>query len=239
MCTVTLVPDAGGVRIVCNRDEQRSRADALPPVLRRTPSGSAMYPIDPSSGGTWIGVNDRGLAAVLLNRTVPRAPFRREAALSRGVIVPALLACSSIYAAVEAVNAFDCRQFEPFTVVLADRTRGVAFTSGSTRCTHDCFDVSAPQLFTSSSLGDQIVEPPRRLLFERLIMGAADRLAGQFCFHRHHWSGARHVSVWMERDDAATVSRTTIDLDESGARMEYESTPSTCRARLSASPWRR
>jgi transport and Golgi organization protein 2 len=222
MCTVTLVPYADGVRIVCNRDEQRSRADALPPASRQTSSGSATYPIDPASGGTWIGMNDRGLAAILLNRTPPRAPFRRDAALSRGVIVPSLLACGSIDAAVETVNALDCRQFEPFTVVLSNRTCGVSFTSGSTRCTRDCFDISTPQLFTSSSLGDRFVEPPRRLLFERLIVAAADRLAGQFRFHRHHWADARHVSVCMQRDDAATVSRTTIDLAASVVHFDYE-----------------
>jgi len=184
-----------------------------------------MYPIDPLSGGTWIGVNDSGLAAAVLNRTPSPAPARRAATLSRGVIVPALLGCRSIDAAVEAIDALDCRLFEPFTVVLADRTRGVSFRSGSTRCTRKSFDVSAPQLFTSSSLGDRIVEPPRRLLFERLILRAADRLAGQFRFHRHQWPDARHVSVCMRRDDAATVSRTTIDLESSGVRMEYESTP--------------
>jgi len=225
MCTVTLIPHAGGVRIVSNRDEQRSRADALTPASRQTSRGSAMYPIDPSSGGTWIGVNDSGLAAVLLNRTLPPAAARHTATLSRGVIVPALLACGSIDAAIEAVRAFDCQQFEPFTVVLSNRTRGVSFTSGSTRCTRERFDASAPQLFTSSSLGDRIVGPPRRLLFERLIVADADRLAGQFRFHRHQWADARHISVCMQRDDAATVSRTTIDLAASGVRMEYESTP--------------
>jgi transport and Golgi organization protein 2 len=222
MCTVTIVPRADGVRLVCNRDEQRSRAHALPPATRQTASGFAMYPIDPSSGGTWIGVNDSGLVVVLLNRTLPPAAARRTATLSRGVIVPAVLACGSIDAAVEAIDALDCRQFEPFTVVLSNRTRGVSFTSVSTRCTRECFDVSAPRLFTSSSLGDRLVEPPRQLLFERLIAGAADRLAGQFRFHRHHWAGARHVSVCMERDDAATVSRTTIDLVKSGIHLDYE-----------------
>ena len=130
-----------------------------------------------------------------------------------------ILACISIYAPSNTVRG--C-----FGSWVSFRKRsGASFTSGSTRCTLDGFDVSAPQLFTSSSLGDHIVVRPRRLLFDRLIVAAADRLAGQFRFHRHRWAGARHVSVCMERDDAATVSRTTIDLASSGVRMEYESTP--------------
>jgi len=221
MCTVTIVPHGGGIRIVCNRDERRSRAGALPPVARSAAAGSAIYPIDPLSGGTWIGANDGGLAAVLLNRTPACARGRAAAPRSRGLIVPALLECRSIDAAVAAAAALDCRQFEPFLVVLVGLGRGVALTSGAARCARASFDPARPHLFTSSSLGDDLVEPPRRMLFERLVVGAGDRLAGQLRFHEHQWPHAPHLSVRMQRDAAATVSRTTIDLGVGGVRMAY------------------
>jgi hypothetical protein len=95
MCTVTIVPFDGGVRLVCNRDERRVRAEALPPAVRPTSSGSAIYPIDPASAGSWVGANDAGLAVALLNRTPSRLAAAPDAPVSRGVIVPAMLACSS------------------------------------------------------------------------------------------------------------------------------------------------
>jgi hypothetical protein len=222
MCTVTIVPFDGGVRLVCNRDERRVRAEALPPAVRPTSSGSAIYPIDPASAGSWVGVNDAGLAVALLNRTPSRLGAAPDAPVSRGVIVPAMLACSSLEAAANAAAALDCRRFEPFTAVAADRSRVVALThGGETRCSQLTYDVCAPLLFTSSSLGDDLVQPRRRLLFEQLVLRNRDPLAGQYLFHRHQWPDARSISVLMERGDAATVSRTTIDLLRYGVKVTY------------------
>jgi hypothetical protein len=78
-------------------------------------------------------------------------------------------------------------------------------------------------MFTASSLGDLLVDTPRRRLFECLVQEAGDRLRGQWLFHRHRWDDKRDISVLMERDEAATVSRTTVDVNERGIVLEYES----------------
>src|SRR3954464_8626826 len=106
MCTVSIVPVPDGCRLVCNRDERRTRAAAHPPRTWPTEVSWATYPRDPVSGGTWIGVNDDGLVIALLNRTAT-ANKRRVAAHSRGSIVPALLACPSISGSVKACAALD------------------------------------------------------------------------------------------------------------------------------------
>jgi Transport and Golgi organisation 2 len=233
MCTVTIVPFGGGVRLVCNRDERRSRPEALPPATRSTRSGSAAYPVDPMSGGTWVGVADCGVAAVLLNRTRFADGGRPSGVTrSRGAIVPLVLGCSSFERAVDAAAEIDCRGFEPFTLVVVNRSRAVAFTSDRVACARETCILTAPRLFTSSSLGDAVVDLPRRLLFDDMVGRAADPLAAQRRFHRHQWPCARHVSVCMERGDAATVSRTTIDLVASGARIAYEPLPCISHARV-------
>jgi hypothetical protein len=82
-----------------------------------------------------------------------------------------------------------------------------------------------PHVFSSSSLGDRVVEEPRRRLFEHLISGDRDEwLAGQATFHRHRWQNRPEISVLMSREDARTVSRTRIDVLPSGkaALMQYE-----------------
>ena len=72
MCTVTIVPidrANGGktFRIAMNRDELRTRAIAQPPCVQQYDPHQAVMPIDPDSRGTWIGANDMGIAAMLLN----------------------------------------------------------------------------------------------------------------------------------------------------------------------------
>jgi hypothetical protein len=78
-------------------------------------------------------------------------------------------------------------------------------------------------LFTSSSLGDEVVEGPRRWLFESLVLDeSASWLLGQFRYHRTQWTARPDISVLMERVDARTVSRTVIDVNSGEASLYYE-----------------
>jgi hypothetical protein len=51
MCTVSIVPTPDGCRVMCNRDERRTRAAARPPRTWPTEVSWATYPQDPVSGG--------------------------------------------------------------------------------------------------------------------------------------------------------------------------------------------
>jgi transport and Golgi organization protein 2 len=222
MCTVSIVPTVDGCRVICNRDERRTRAAGRPPRVRPTEKSWAAYPEDPVSGGTWIGVNHDGMVVALLNRTAPPAT-RRVALRSRGTIVPMLLSCASIAQAMEAYEALDARAFEPFRLVMVQRA-AVAVADPTYRATPTAPLIS-PVMFTSSSLGDALVEAPRRRLFERLVLAADDWLHGQARFHRHRWTSRPEISIHMAREDAATVSRTTIDVTSSAIDLAYESLP--------------
>jgi hypothetical protein len=96
---------------------------------------------------------------------------------------------------------------------------------------HATSTVTSPFMFTASALEDFLVEEPRRRLFEWLMIDPDAWLGRQALFHRHQWADKRDISVLMERDDAATVSRTTIDVGGNGIEVEYESlvTQRTCR----------
>jgi hypothetical protein len=221
MCTVSVVPTADGCRMVCNRDERRTRPIARPPQLRRIGKSRATYPQDPVSGGTWIGVNDSELVVALLNRTSTPGVVR-QAPRSRGSIVPGLLACASMDRAVKAAEMLDNRIFEPFRLVVVQRATVAVITCDSTRTSTEAFPLVLPVMFTSSSLGDALVEPPRSGLFEQLVLAGDDWLRGQFRFHRHRWPERPQISIHMAREDAATVSRTTIDVTPGRIDLEYE-----------------
>ena len=63
MCTVTVIPLAGnGRRLVSNRDEVRTRPPSSLPRDHAIAGGHALWPVDPTGGGTWIAVSDQGVA---------------------------------------------------------------------------------------------------------------------------------------------------------------------------------
>lgn len=233
MCTISIVPHGHDVRVVCNRDERRDRAVALAPAVYRVGRQQALFPMDPDSGGTWIGVNRAGLVVALLNRNpcAGRAGSARRHGsaaqlASRGVIVPLLLQCDCGCDGLARLNRLPPAAFAAFRIVLLEgRSVWTADGGGGVTLQVEQHGVDRPHVFSSSSLGDRVVEEPRRRLFERLISGDRDRwLAGQARFHRHRWQHRPEISVLMSRDDARTVSRTRIDVPGSGrpARMQYE-----------------
>lgn len=66
MCTVTVHRSANRLLVTMNRDEARDRAPEVPPAIHHN-DVNWLAPSDSARGGTWIGVNDRGVVACLLN----------------------------------------------------------------------------------------------------------------------------------------------------------------------------
>jgi len=225
MCTVTIVPYDDGFRLVCNRDERRDRQAATPPSLQRLRHSTAMFPVDPAGGGTWVGVNGAGLVAALLNRnTESAAPRRNQSLRSRGLIIPGLLNSGSWTDALDIAAGFDPTQFGLFRLVLAQRMVLAVVTSDGRALSVETMGVSRPFMLTSSSLGDAVVEAPRRRLFERLIGdNTSEWLRTQARFHAHQWPARTGISVNMARRDARTVSRTVIDVTSRLVGLCYES----------------
>jgi transport and Golgi organization protein 2 len=223
MCTVTIVPMGDGFRLGCNRDEQRDRAPALPPAVHRLSRRTAIFPVDPAGPGTWVGVNDAHLAAALLNRTPDSpVPHDRRRRRSRGVIIPYLLECESLIEALQRGVAVDPDDFNRFRVAMVQRGTVATLTSDGTEVTVELNDLTRPMMLTSSSLGDELVETPRRRLFERLF-DSEERswVQAQIRFHEHQWRSRRDISIRMERAEAKTVSRTFVSVIESAIELQY------------------
>ena len=224
MCTVSAVPTRDGFRVACNRDEQHSRPAASSPRRCNVGTRTALFPVDPVGGGTWIGVNDAGLTLALLNRNdKDHAQRHAGATRSRGIIIPSLLRHESIAEVLEAASTLDLAAYEPFHLCAITRT-DVAFASS------DGCELSTawrpfvrPMMFTSSGLGDALVAGPRSKLFDGLVL-AHERswVEGQARFHAHRWPERPHLSVVMWRVDARTVSRSLIDVSAGAIQFHYE-----------------
>jgi uncharacterized protein with NRDE domain len=245
MCTVTAVPrswlsspawtaDPLLLRLTCNRDELRTRAEALAPVLQSVEGRRVVMPLDPESGGSWIAVNDTGLVFALLNANPPSPHSGRAFSdgMSRGGLIPRLVAATSMTQALARLEDAQAERYRPFRLLMFDASQFVECWVDAGRMRHRRAYLQGPVMRTSSSLGDAVVEGPRRTLFRRFFRAVPHAAAAQDAFHEHQWPGREDVSVQMQRPDALTVSRTTIEVSTSFVTMIYRATCATVYARV-------
>jgi hypothetical protein len=111
-----------------------------------------------------------------------------------------------------------------FRLVAMHRFTAVDATSDGVRTEiRPPITLDRPLIFTSSSLGDGLVEAPRQQLFQRMVVEARSGwLRGQRRFHRHQWPSRPEISVRMERHDALTVSRTVVEVTRARRSLFYE-----------------
>jgi uncharacterized protein with NRDE domain len=247
MCTVSVV--AGVIcngqrwlRVACNRDELRTRPAALPPERRQVGDCRALLPIDPASGGTWIAATSAGLGFVLLNVNsgVEDVYAGKQ---SRGLIIPKLLDVADLDNAIRRVATIDAQRFAPFRLVLVSQWELAEFLwDGAAAQLLRREALKAAAFFTSSGLGDSLVDGARRRVFERYLVRATPTREWQDALHRHYWPDRPELSICMRRADARTVSFTTFEIGPDGVTLDYHAnapgqsakTCSLCAPRLAA-----
>jgi hypothetical protein len=225
MCTVTIVSWRDIVRLACNRDELRTRAAALPPQICRFGNRQAILPLDPAGGGTWIGVNNAGLAMTLLNVNSGKIALPSKApCMSRGSIIPSLLHCETLSEAVASALKVIAANHAPFRLVLVSQKEAAELRSdGEAMRLIRRVALSTPVLFTSSGLGDELVEGPRSELFSEMFSKHECGFAQQDALHRHQWPDRPHLSVCMSRSDARTVSHSVVTIRPWEVNLTYSS----------------
>ncbi len=101
--------------IAANRDERFSRAAAAPQIWPTDPKIVAGK--DLAAGGTWLGVNARGIAAGIVNR---RAQIEASATpRSRGLLCLDMLEAASIPEAQAALPYEDAGRYQAFLLLVA------------------------------------------------------------------------------------------------------------------------
>ena len=121
MCTVVVVHRLRRdfpLVVAANRDEMVSRP-ASSPRRRTTPGAPAIAcGIDEARGGTWMGVNERGLFVGLTNQRAaePPDPSRR----SRGHVVMDALQMRDVAAVRAAITRLDPQAYNGFNLVYGD-----------------------------------------------------------------------------------------------------------------------
>jgi len=126
MCTVLVLlrpQDRWPLLVATNRDERLDRA--FDPPGRWWPEAPEITAWrDRESGGSWLGVNEHGVVATVVNHLdeLGPAPGKR----SRGEVVLHALRSADAPAAIAALRALDATLYRGFTLLVADRAHGFA-----------------------------------------------------------------------------------------------------------------
>ncbi len=235
MCTVVILrrPDAPWpVLIAANRDEMLDRPWSAP--SRHWPDRAEVVAgRDDLAGGSWLGVNQTGVVAAILNRqgTLGPAPGLR----SRGELVLEALDHPDAAQAAKALADIDCKAYRPFNMVVADNRDAfwVRSLAGSGSCG---LKVEAIPAGLSIVTAHDINDPgSARIRFHRPRFATATLPDPG----RGDWSSWEKLMASREHEPDAGPhgALTIVTQDDDGRRMGYGTSSSSLLA--IAAPGRR
>ncbi|MCC7013237.1 MAG: NRDE family protein [Planctomycetes bacterium] len=221
MCTLTWVRHGTGFELFFNRDEQRTRAKAKAPFVHERAGRRWIAPTDTAGGGTWIGVNEFGLAVALLNGFL-RGDQGERPWTTRGELVESVLDAKNVREVEVRLRKRHLERFRSFTLVAVEPAAPalVASWDGQELALDQRFDGHPP--ICSSSLDPNGATRARRELFSELQARHGGIDSGLLeLFHRSHGPERGALSPCMHRDDAATQSFTRIAVDAERVELHY------------------
>ncbi len=121
MCTVVVLRRPGArwpLLLAANRDELKSRP-WRPPGRHWPDRPEVVAGRDEQAGGTWLGVNDHGVVATVLNRVGTLGPETGKR--SRGELVLEALDHADAAAAAGALADLEPAAYRPFNLIVADQ----------------------------------------------------------------------------------------------------------------------
>jgi len=223
------MPVSKGFHLAMNRDEQRTRAKALPPAVHRCGTHRALYPSEPS-GGTWIGINEAGIALALIN-WYSKPQLKAAPAFSRGAIIPRILTADLSGSAEGLIRELPMERLNPFRlIVICQKEQTVReFQSDSGTLSEIPHSWETNHWFSSGFEEPQVEIIRARTCAEMIRDSATDSPQAPKILrnlHRSHAPEKGPYSICMHREDACTVSFTEIIVNNSKAAMSYhEGTP--------------
>ncbi|KJY75639.1 NRDE family protein [Vibrio nigripulchritudo] len=220
MCTVSWLLTDNGYQVFFNRDEQKSRAQAVPPTPFCQQGVEYLMPVDPDGGGSWIATNEHGQSICLLNYYQGMMP--KGELTSRGQLVKSLASFTNYAQVDEYLQSIELSQFAPFSMLIfePDLTKHNSTVKGVCWTGQSLVYIRPNPPLISSSVDYQMAFELRSECYQSFtaIEANVDQL---LAFHSSHIPSKGHLSTCMHRKDAHTVSFTHILVNESEKGMSY------------------
>jgi uncharacterized protein with NRDE domain len=215
--------------IAANRDEQYDRPSAPPRRLDDVPSIVAGR--DLRAGGTWLGINDHGILAAMLNRRINAGNKPAPDARSRGLLCMDLLARRSAADADSWLRQHSA-SYNPFTALVADRNDAiVSYNAGAGIVTERLkpglhvfssaadFDLHSSKADRAYALFGARTETLKRIQNNsRDIVAALSSALGDHSLPAG--SADAGDAICVHRGSSGTVSSSIVVLSASGSRFE-------------------
>jgi len=221
MCTLSRFNHDNGYTLFFNRDEQKSRRDALPSSLAQIDDVSYLAPTDTNAGGTWIFVNEHGVTAAILNHyesTYTPPPTLRA---SRGLLLRRLASISHAEKGMDMLCQLELEPYPPFYVAICSKTEPLSLARWDGESLDITYDVDEQLPLSTSSYKPQEVIAERKKLYHKLCEEGPVSNAILDRYHRSHDPDHSAFSVCMLRSDAETLSTTVVSVDATEASMTY------------------
>ena len=173
MCSVIILrrPDAAWPLILgANRDEMADRP-WLPPARHWPDRPNVVAGLDELAGGSWLGLNDEGLVAAILNRHGTLGP--EQGKRSRGELVLEALDHADASEAALALGQLDTRAYRPFNLLIADNRDAYVLMHRGDNPRHRPEVQPVPEgvhMLTAYDLDD--AQDPRTALYRPLFQAA-------------------------------------------------------------------
>jgi len=227
VCTASWLIRSDGFELFFNRDEARSRLAARPPDLLVVDGVRCLAPIDANAGGTWIGVNEHGVAVAVLNAWEDIAATELPT-VSRGELVKTLLSARSRDELGERLRRRELRSYRGFRLAVFEAGRDPRVHAWQGRSL-SAEGVAMP--LASSSRGAERAHLVRRDVLRAITAGGDPGASALAAFHRSHAPERGAWSPCMHRDSASTVSAVHVVVSSAEVSIRYAPGP-PCRT-----PW--
>lgn len=234
MCTVSWIHTDDGYRLLFNRDEKLTRRPGIPPELREQREVKFIAPLDGDHGGSWIAVNQFGLTLCLLNLYESAPEGEGYQFISRGRLIIDLIDSIDWSGIERRLPAKRLADFQPFTMVALQPERAATVFQWNGIELTKRRDGESSMPLTSSSVDTLSVMNRRREEFERLRNHEGELSIAMLCrYHRRHDPVSGAHSVCLHREDAATVSFSSVRVNNGSIEFKYLP-DSPCRQRRGA-----
>ena len=218
MCTVSYIPTADGFFLTSNRDEKKTRSNAIHPTVYHKGDFKIIYPKDPDGKGTWIAINTKGVAVVLLNGAFVKHESKSFYQKSRGLV---LLEVINAHNPKDEIAKMVLEGIEPFTLIICNFRSLTEFRWDGVLKHLKNLDPKKASIWSSSTLYDEQAVLKRTGWFENWQSLKPFPLEKEIVDFHHFEGEDCFEGLVVNRENVKTVSVTCVALKDEKISMTY------------------